>query len=159
MTCSIFFYLTSFSEAIMPGESANSQPIIPSEDAATEGFNMGKYLVRRPRPEACHLKTYLNITVKIKIIILRFLCQPLFLNIQSISDEYLHPQAFSWTQSQNIGKNRRPWQPGATRFDVANSTSEAAATIADESTKYIRFNWEKPCLNSSSHFHSAHPTR
>ena len=36
----------------MPGESANSEPIIPSEDAPIEGFNMGKYLVRTPRPEA-----------------------------------------------------------------------------------------------------------
>ena len=50
----------------MPGESANSEPIIPSEDAPTEGFNMGKYLVRRSMSEAWHLKTDLNITVKIK---------------------------------------------------------------------------------------------
>ena len=52
MTCSLFFYLTSISEAIMPGESANSEPIMPSEDAPIEGFDMGKYLVRGPRPEA-----------------------------------------------------------------------------------------------------------
>ena len=85
MTCSPFFYLTFISEAIMPGERANSEPIIPSEDAPTEGFNMGKYLVRRSMSEAWHLKTDLNTTVKIKIIILRFLCQPLFLTIQIIS--------------------------------------------------------------------------
>jgi len=30
----------------MPGESANSEPIIPSEDAPIEGFDMGKYLER-----------------------------------------------------------------------------------------------------------------
>ena len=47
-----YFYLTSISKAIMPGESADSEPIMTSEDAPTKGFNMGKYLVRRPRPEA-----------------------------------------------------------------------------------------------------------
>ena len=52
MTCSLFFYLTSISEAIMPRESTNSEAIIPSEDAPTERFDMGKYLVRRPKPEA-----------------------------------------------------------------------------------------------------------
>ena len=30
----------------MPGESANSELIIPSEDAPTEGFDIEKYLVR-----------------------------------------------------------------------------------------------------------------
>ena len=30
----------------MPGEIANSELIIPSEDAPTEGFDIEKYLVR-----------------------------------------------------------------------------------------------------------------
>ena len=97
----------------MPGESANSELIIPSEDAPTEGFDVVKYLVRD---------------------------QVLTFEVNKQTKRSLSKLC--------LGKDRRPWQPGAPRFDVANSTSEAAATIADESIKYISLDWETLCLNS-----------